>query len=342
MPSATAPAPAAPPEATAPGGPVLAARLLLEEWARRPSPPLPPDHAPAADPAGADLGLPPLSSLEEALAAGIAMAALADADADAGAEAKGRTPGRHVGWKVGWKDVYPSRPVLCGPLFATGLLPAGSAVSLSAHRVFAAEAEYAVRLGRSLPPRPGGPPYSAAEAWAAVGEVRIALELPGARQTRSSDPLHYVADALLGAAVVLGPVVSGRAEEGTAAPAGGGEAGADGDGDPSASLAGGREVRLRVGDNQVSAGTATNNPGGSPAGALAALATELCCERGLELRAGDWVLCGHCCQATLRGRPRPPLGGAPPPEWGMAEWGGGDLLRAEFDGLGAVEATLMP
>ena len=42
-------------------------------------------------------------------------------------------------------------------------------------------------------------PYTEAEVWAAVGRVDLAIELCGARQFRSEDRLHYVADALLSA-----------------------------------------------------------------------------------------------------------------------------------------------
>jgi putative hemolysin len=60
--------------------------------------------------------------------------------------------------------------------------------------------------------------------------------------------------------------------------------------------------------------------GGSPRASLAILANELCVERGGRLEAGTRVICGHCCQAELVGRPSPPLGGARRPESGLAHW----------------------
>ena len=102
-------------------------------------------------------------------------------------------------------------------------------------------------------------------------------------------------------------------------------------------------MRLLVGGAEVSSGDASNNPGDSPLASLTLLANELCVERGLTLEAGMVAICGHCCIAGLEGRPSPAMPGGPKrPEWGGAAWREGDTLRAEFEGLGAVEVTLMP
>ena len=98
-----------------------------------------------------------------------------------------------------------------------------------------------------------------------------------------------------------------------------------------------------MGGTEISSGSPANNPCGSPLASLTALANELCVERGLSLTTGMAVICGHCCQATFVGRSSPAAlaGGARPAEWGEAQWKQGDTLRAEFEGLGSVETTLL-
>jgi 2-keto-4-pentenoate hydratase len=82
--------------------------------------------------------------------------------------------------------------------------------------------------------------------------------------------------------------------------------------------------------------------GDSPLASLTALANELCVERGLGVNAGAIVICGHCCICGFEGRPAPGLlWPNPRQEWGGASWAEGDVLRAEFEGLGAVEARLL-
>ena len=278
------------------------AELLLGAWAAR--------EGDADDVALASL--PPLADLEEALSVGRAMAASPLA----------ARIGGHCGWKMGWKGSMEERHALCGPLFGAGQLASGAEVSLSAMGVFSAEAEFCVVLGSALGARTA--PYAEAEVWAAVGRVDLAIELCGARQFRSEERLHYVADALLSAGVVRGPTVGSGAEL-----------------EPASLLA--PKVRLLVGGAEVSSGDASNNPGDSPLASLTLLANELCVERGLTLAAGTVVICGHCCIAGLEGRPSPSMPSGPKrPEWGGAAWRAGDTLRAEFEGLGAVEVTLMP
>ena len=274
------------------------AAALLAEW--------------AAGPSGVALELPALADLESALAVNRAMAASPLA----------AKVGGHIGWKMGWKGAFPERPTLCGPLFGVGLLTSGARVSLSAMRSFSAEAEFFIVLGSALAPR--SELYSETEVWGAVETVGICIELCGARQFASSDRLHYVADALLGCAVIRGAVIAAAAEI-----------------DPASLLT--AKVTLSVGGNKISSGYATNNPVDSPLGSITALANELCVERGITLAAGHTVICGHCCQAAFTGTPAPNMAEnrTPNPEWGAAAWSPGDVLRAEFEGLGAVEAFLL-
>jgi 2-keto-4-pentenoate hydratase len=102
------------------------------------------------------------------------------------------------------------------------------------------------------------------------------------------------------------------------------------------------QVTLSVGGIKISSGYATNNPEHSPLGSITALANELCVERGMTIAAGHTVICGHCCQAAFAGAPAPNMAAnsTPNPEWGAAAWNPGDVLRADFEGLGVVEATL--
>eukprot|EP01047_Picozoa_sp_COSAG01_P049967 COSAG01_NODE_5001_length_4553_cov_26.581275_5_plen_227_part_00 len=111
------------------------AELLLKRWMRA-GPASGDGNAETEEPEEPPLPLPTLPDLEAALAVSRAMA---------------RSPlasglGGHCGWKLGWKGSFPERQALCGPLFGVGQLRSGDSVSLSAHRVFSAEAECARRL----------------------------------------------------------------------------------------------------------------------------------------------------------------------------------------------------
>jgi len=311
------------------------AAALLQEWALPGRIGAPPQSSDAAS-----LSLPPIATLEAALAVNRAMAV-----ADHPAVSRPRADlGGHVGWKMGWKGALAERPVLCGPLFGGGLVPFFSAgehrdddgggggerqprmaqVSLSAHRAFCAEAEFCLILRRPLPPLQRGQRYTEEQVWEAVDRVELCIELCGARQFASQSKFHYVADALCSAAVVMGPCIGKREDV-----------------DPTTLAQ--HEVELICGENTISGGTARNNPGDSPLASLTILANELCVERGMTLEANALVICGHCCQAQMEGRPKPPLGGATPrPEWGSAKWREGDVLRAKFGTLGEVKVILKP
>lgn len=293
------------------------AAALLQEWAVPGRIGAPPQSSDAAA-----LSLPPLSTLEAALAVNRAMASAPRPNIVRLRDALGG----HVGWKMGWKDAFADRPVLCGPLFGCGLIAYGRhqstpEVSLSTHRAFCAEAEFCLILRRSLPPLQQGQTYTEEQVWEAVDRVELWIELCGARQFISTNKYHYVADALCSAAVVRGPCIGKREDI-----------------DPATLTT--ERVELFCGTKKISEGTARNNPGDSPLASLTILANELCGERGMTLEAGAVVICGHCCQAQLEGRPKPNLVGTPRPEWGSASWGEGDELRAKFGTLGEVKVAL--
>ena len=297
------------------------ASALLQEWAMPGRIGAPPQSSDVAN-----LSLPPITTLEAALAINRAMG-VASHPTISRLRAE---LGGHVGWKMGWKGAFAERPVLCGPLFGCGIIPCigdggdrrqVSEASLSAHRAFCAEAEFCMILRRPLRPLPSGQRYTEEQVWEAVDRVELCIELCGARQFTSTNKYHYVADALCSAAVVKGPCLGKREDI-----------------DPNTLTQ--HKVELFCGENKISEGTALNNPGDSPLASLTVLANELCGERGMTLEAGAVVICGHCCQAQLEGRPKPSLGGTPRPEWGSARWQEGDVLRAKFGTLGEVKVVL--
>mmetsp|Transcript_34406 Transcript_34406/g.75316 ORF Transcript_34406/g.75316 Transcript_34406/m.75316 type:complete len:324 (-) Transcript_34406:82-1053(-) len=302
---------------------VSMAAALLEEWSH-------PGRIGTGNKSSvsATLSLPPLSDLESALAVNRTMVT----STNALVSDLRRKLGGHVGWKMGWKGAFPERPILCGPLFGCGLLRSDVSndtkeptnASLSKYRAFAAEAEFLFVLRHSLNPRINGEKYNQEEVWDAVDRIELCIELCGARQFDSTNKFHYIADALCSSAVVRGPCIGTKEEIG----------------DPSSLVK--YTVELFLGDTRISSGDATNNPGDSPLASVTALVNELCVERGMTLEAGAVVICGHCCQAQFAGRPSPPLGGKPRPEWGMASWKEGDILRAKFGTLGEVKVTLEP
>jgi 2-keto-4-pentenoate hydratase len=218
------------------------------------------------------------------------------------------------GWKLGWKGQVAEKHALYGPIFRSGMLQSGTEVSLGELVVHAAEAEFGMVLGRTLEPR--DTPYSEAEVWDAVDHVELCIELPGARQYQSEEPLHYIADALLSCAIVRGKSIGKPVDPAQLATA---------------------EVRILVGGIEISTGTGEENPGDSPLASLTFLANELCVEQDVAIEAGQLVMCGHCCFAPFEGRPCPPFTKGKAPE---AAWTDGDVLRAEFEGLGHVEAVV--
>jgi 2-keto-4-pentenoate hydratase len=247
--------------------------------------------------------LSPLESLEEAMDVQRAMVASPLATG----------LGVVSGWKLGWKGQMAERHALYGPIFSSGMLQGGVEVSLDKLGVHAAEAEFGIVIGRTLSPRET--PYTEAEVWDAVKHVELCIELPGARQYESDQPLHYIADALMSCAIVRGVSIGKPNDPAKLATA---------------------KVRILIGGGEFSTGTGEENPGDSPLGSLTFLANELCVQQNVAIEAGQLIMCGHCCFAPFEGRPCPPFANA----LAKAAWADGDKLRAEFEGLGHVEALL--
>jgi 2-keto-4-pentenoate hydratase len=223
------------------------------------------------------------------------------------------------GFKMGWKNTLPGHHALYGPLFRSGFVRSGDGVSLSRHKVFSSEAEFGFVLGTALAPR--AEQYSLDEVRAAIGSVELVIELCGARGLRSDNPLHYVADALLGSCVVRGPTIEMPEDPMRLSDV---------------------AVAITVAGVPISSGNALFNPGDHPLASLAFLVNDRCVRRGLPMDAGALVIAGHCCQARLVDEMDFPtqqiLPLAMPPR---AVWAPGDVIRAEFTGHGSVEATLL-
>eukprot|EP00656_Telonema_subtile_P007018 TRINITY_DN13277_c0_g1_i1.p1 TRINITY_DN13277_c0_g1~~TRINITY_DN13277_c0_g1_i1.p1 ORF type:complete len:172 (-),score=30.62 TRINITY_DN13277_c0_g1_i1:208-723(-) len=158
-------------------------------------------------------------------------------------------------------------------------------------------------------------PYTQDEVWQLVDWVELCIELCGARQVCSTNKMHYVADGLLGAGVVRGPKLSPELLN----PA-------------SMSRV---NVSLLIGGVQIATGSGKNNPCDSPVASLTYLVNDLCVRRGIPIEPAQLVICGHCCAAAFEGRPKPPFMKLP-----CGGWKDGDFVRAEFEGIGSVQAAL--
>jgi len=228
-----------------------------------------------------------------------------------------------VGYKLGWKDKYSEQRALYGPIFGCGIINEGESVSLTQHKVFCAEAEFGFTFGVSLPARVQ--PYSEEEVWAAVDDVSLCIELCGTRQSESTDLLHYVADALSGASIIVGPSIATEELD----PAGFPHVG----------------VEIILDGEVLSRGDATSNPFDSPLASVTFLVNELCVRHGVTIQGGSLVIAGHCCQAGFKGRPAPPhvandvKSGKLPA--GLVK-DAGSVIRADFAGIGNVTAGLLP
>ena len=224
--------------------------------------------------------------------------------------------GGHVGFKLGWKnhplldagkEFEQGLAAMYSPIFAscfrdTARSGTPAHVSLSRHKVFAAEAEYLHVMAQDLEAR--GTPYSEAEVWKAVSHVEACIELCGTRTAVLSpellpladlflegvSPYQLLADAMLNALTIRGPTLA--------------LGGAQGSERPPESLTHGA-VRLYAEGVEVSAGTGRENPGDSPISSLTFLVNDLTHRRGLRLEAGSIVIAGHTCQCLFPGRPSP-------------------------------------
>jgi 2-keto-4-pentenoate hydratase len=116
------------------------------------------------------------------------------------------------GWKIaatsaaGQKHIGVTEP-LGGRLFADFVLKDGALLPAAPLHMRVAEAEFAFRMGRDLPP--GKDPYSLAEVLEAVADLHLAIEVPDARIERFDEagPAQIAADDAYAAWFILGPQV---------------------------------------------------------------------------------------------------------------------------------------
>jgi len=114
------------------------------------------------------------------------------------------------GWKIaatsaaGQAHIGVDGP-LAGRLFAERVVESGATVPMGANRMRVAEAEFAFRMGRTLPPRAA--PYTVDEVLDAVASLHPAIEIP---DSRYEDFVHaggpqLIADNACAHLFVLGP-----------------------------------------------------------------------------------------------------------------------------------------
>ena len=114
------------------------------------------------------------------------------------------------GWKIaatsaaGQAHINVDGP-LAGRLLAEMVAEDGAALPFGANRMRVAEAEFAFRMGRDLPPRAA--PYGVEEVMAAVGSLQPAIEVPDSRfaDFASAGGPQLIADNACAHQFVLGP-----------------------------------------------------------------------------------------------------------------------------------------
>ena len=121
-----------------------------------------------------------------------------------------RLSGQKVfGWKIaatskaGQQHIGVDGP-LAGRLLEKRVFPSGSEVPLTSNIMNVAEAEFAFRMGRDLPPR--ATPYSMDEVMASVASMHPAIEIPDSRYTEfvSAGAEQLIADNACASYFVLG------------------------------------------------------------------------------------------------------------------------------------------
>ena len=97
-----------------------------------------------------------------------------------------RTAKPLFGWKIaatslaGQKHINVDGP-MAGRILAERVVADGATLALGPNRMRVAEAEFAFRMARTLPPR--ATPYTAADVLAAIGTLHPAIEVPDSRYT---------------------------------------------------------------------------------------------------------------------------------------------------------------
>ncbi len=180
------------------------------------------------------------------------------------------------GWKIAATSVAGQNHIgvdgpLAGRLLAAMVHPDGATLPFGANRLRVAEAEFAFRMARDLPPRDA--PYNVAEVLDAVATLHPAIEIPDTRFTdvaRAGAP-QLIADNACAHQFVLGPAATADWR------------GLDLAAHRVLGTVGARPPRDGIGSNVL----------GDPCVALAWLANELS-RHGETLRAGQVVTTGTC------------------------------------------------
>lgn len=121
--------------------------------------------------------------------------------------------GHVAGWKIAATSAAGQRHInvdgpLAGRIYADRLLPPGRPVPFVNNNMKVAEAEFAFRFGRALPPRAA--PYGRDEVAAAVSALHLSIEIPDSRYedfTRVGAG-QLIADTACASYLVLGPPVA--------------------------------------------------------------------------------------------------------------------------------------
>lgn len=127
-------------------------------------------------------------------------------------EAQSREP--LFGWKIaatslaGQKHIGVDGPI-AGRLLAERVYCDGDTLPFGANRMRVAEAEFAFRMGRDLPPRQA--PYALSEVLDAVAELHLAIEIPDSRYMDfvTVGAPQLIADNACAHCFVLGPKAPG-------------------------------------------------------------------------------------------------------------------------------------
>lgn len=114
------------------------------------------------------------------------------------------------GWKIaatstaGQQHIGVDGPI-AGRLLAEMVYHDGDTLPFGANRMRVAEAEFAFRMGRDLPPR--ATPYALQEVLDAVSELYLAIEIPDSRYTNfvTAGAAQLIADNACAHCFVLGP-----------------------------------------------------------------------------------------------------------------------------------------
>jgi 2-keto-4-pentenoate hydratase len=217
------------------------------------------------------------------------------------------------GWKVSALTAEAQRAaqvpgVIAAPLLAPWFEASPTELSLAQWPAWVKlECEFAFEIARDLPPRPDTP-YERTEVEAAIGALRIGIEVCASRVPSGLSTLLELGDALNNGAYVAGP------------------ARADWRGIDYAS----HEIILSArdggGQRELARGTGRAILGGDPVGAVVLMTNALAPDPQRGLRAGQIVTTGTCT-------------GALPVDLAMKR----PLeLVADFGALGRLELTLQP